>query len=116
MRRVVPPSWAVSRVRATHHWVTFRNFGWLRLKGRWLVARSLEHYVQECTTFLHATRLSRNCREKVEIFANAASGLWKRYLQARAAVQQPRLLIPMKETEEQAASASKKRPARHSRR
>ena len=37
---------------ATHYWMVFRNQGLVSLRGRWLATRSLEHYLQECASFL----------------------------------------------------------------
>ncbi len=33
---------------ATHFWMIYRDQGSVRLRGRWMSVRSLEHYLQEC--------------------------------------------------------------------
>lgn len=79
---------------ATHHWLAFRNFGLLRLKGRWLSGRSLEHYVEECCTFLNECALTKSCRKKVELLAAMVSKFWKRWMKAEE-VPREVLLLPV---------------------
>ena len=54
---------------ATHHFLTFRNVGYLRLRGRWVVLKSLEHYVQECMSFLNEMRLTEDAKKLIEQFS-----------------------------------------------
>ena len=61
-------------------WTVFRRFELLRLKGRWLSGRSLEHYIQECQTFLNESTLSEESRRRVEVMQRAVEGMWRKWL------------------------------------
>ena len=54
---------------ATHHFLTFKNVGYLRLRGRWVVLKSLVHYVLECMSFLNEMRLTEEAKKLIGQFA-----------------------------------------------
>ena len=60
---------------ATHYWNATRDFHRLRLRGRWMAVRSLEHYIQECGAFLVETRLGPHLRDRVSSLAHLAERL-----------------------------------------
>jgi hypothetical protein len=56
---------------ATHFFLTFRNVQYLRLRGRWVVMKSLEHYIQECLSFLNEMKLTPGARVKIAQMSSA---------------------------------------------
>ena len=55
---------------ATHHFLTFRDVQLLRLRGRWVVLKSLEHYVQECWCFLNEMKLTEEAKVMIKQFSS----------------------------------------------
>ena len=54
---------------ATHHFLTFKDVQLLRLRGRWVVLKSLEHYVQECMSFLNELKLTEESKVAIRQFS-----------------------------------------------
>lgn len=67
---------------ATWHWIKRRNFEELRLRGRWLVPKTLEVYIQECTSFLGEASLSDRQLERLAALAREAKEVWKEWLES----------------------------------
>lgn len=65
---------------ATWHWLRRRNFDELRLRGRWLVPKALEVYIQECTSFLGESQLSSSQLALLEALAAEAAPMWREWL------------------------------------
>jgi hypothetical protein len=90
---------------ATHFFLSFRNIGYLRLRGRWAVMKSLEHYVQECMAFLNETKLSAAARDKIQQMSAAMRPLlidWgRRALAAQKGPVPARLMIRLPPQEEE---------------
>lgn len=51
---------------ATWQWIVSRNFEFLRLRGRWTSARTLEAYIQECATQISEGERTRRKTEWFE--------------------------------------------------
>lgn len=68
---------------ATQHWLTVRDFQSLRLRGRWVIVRSLEHYIQECISSLQEEDLAFEVRQKIRELARLAKGQWQSFLSRR---------------------------------
>ena len=62
---------------ATWHWLKRRNFHELRLRGRWLVARTLEVYIQECTAFLGEKALSSQQARRLYLLSRECLNMWR---------------------------------------
>ena len=74
-----------------HHFLCFRNVGYLRLRGRWVIQKSLEHYVQECMAFLNELRLSQQARGLVKSFGEALQPLVLDWVRRARSAQRPSL-------------------------
>jgi hypothetical protein len=62
---------------ATEEWVRFRDIQALRLRGRWMQLRTLEHYVQEAVATLGVQRFSPRQMELMEKLAGEAGAVWR---------------------------------------
>lgn len=51
---------------ATHEWVRRRNFDQLRLRGRWMNAKTLESYIQESITQIALGNLAERDKKRLE--------------------------------------------------
>jgi len=61
----LPTAWTPSSLRAggtTHYYRSGAHLEWIRLRGRWKVATSLEHYVQEAVAWLLQNQLSEKTK------------------------------------------------------
>ena len=65
---------------ATAEWIRFRNFENLRIRGRWAISRTLEHYVQECVASLNTTLLSDHQMALLEEVSRHGLTMWLRYV------------------------------------
>jgi hypothetical protein len=65
---------------ATIFWLVTRDFHGLRLRGRWMAPRSLEHYIQECSSFLIEDRISAHHQERIRSLSKLGKQLWGRAL------------------------------------
>ena len=52
----------------------------IKFKGRWAQERTLEHYIQECLTFIDLHSLSTNTRFRLEGIAAAAADLVEQFI------------------------------------
>ena len=64
---------------ATWFWLRHQNMPALRLRGRWAVERTLEHYIAECTTFLQEHALPPLSAARVQRMAAVAATLLERF-------------------------------------
>ena len=65
---------------ATEEWVRFRDIQALRLRGRWMQLRTLEHYVQEAVAMLGEEEIPFNTMEVVQNVAREAARVWEAWL------------------------------------
>ena len=65
---------------ATEEWLRFRDFSTLRLRGRWMVPRTLEHYVQEAVAALNMTQVSTQQLIFLEDMAAETLAVWGRLI------------------------------------
>jgi len=66
----LPTAWTPSSLRAggtTHYYRSGAHLEWIRLRGRWKVATSLEHYVQEAVAWLLQNQLSEKTKLIIKI-------------------------------------------------
>ena len=61
---------------ATEEWLRFRDFSTLRLRGRWMIARTLEHYVQEAVAALNMAQMSARQLILLEAMAAETLAVW----------------------------------------
>ena len=60
---------------ATEDWMQNRNLPALRIRGRWALEQTLEHYVQESICFLQEEEFSSSARARIEELSRLAPGL-----------------------------------------
>ena len=65
----LPRAWTPSSLRAggtTHFYRSGAHLEWIRLRGRWRVSTSLEHYVQEAVAWLLQNQLSEKTKGDIK--------------------------------------------------
>lgn len=68
---------------ATEEWLRYRDFHTLRLRGRWMVVRTLEHYLQECVATLGEGEVPATQMEFISAIAAEGRTVWDEFLAAR---------------------------------
>ena len=51
----------------------------LKFKGRWRSLASLEHYIQECLTFLGERKLRGEVRARIALLSQGVQVFWRRW-------------------------------------
>jgi hypothetical protein len=83
----IPRAFPTSGLRAggtTYLWIISRNFQLVRLRGRWVDPRTLEHYIQEAAYFMGETRGDVEACYRVTTLARMASYLMSSWVRAWA--------------------------------
>jgi hypothetical protein len=76
-------SWGSLRAGcASHEYLSGTSVGHIKFRGRWSAEKSLEHYIQECVTFLDLSMLSSSTSKRVHKLSDLCGPLVAEFLKA----------------------------------